>query len=841
MRVVRRGLGWALGLILAVGLGASPFAASAQSPPPSTGEPVADGGGPIPLAEVAARAAEIHSLLETQDTTISPSREVQAILERLPKLTDELRVQLDQTVARLEANPPLPVLEQIGAGWDATRARIRSWNDTVTQWTTRIEQERGRLASLRESWLRSREAAAASGAPKVVLDQIDGVVSQLNAARTRVEARLSALLATQYRLAVLQRRCDEGLSRVAQVRADRIRRLGERDGPPLWSAVLWKGAMSQAPAAGRDVLVAEQAVVGEVAREHATRIPLHAVVFLLLVAALWRGRRAARRWVADDPSAAPVAEVWSRPVSSALVLACAVAPWIYPEATPLLVRVVALIAIVPVLRLIRPSLDRALAAALYVFGVLFLVDGVRSVLATAPLFEHMLFLAEMLVASLVMIRVLTSAHRRAPPAEANTDVMAATARRFVGRLLLAAFAGAFVLGGTGYVELGRLVGVGALGSSYYGLAILAAVQVARGLAGVLLRSPLVAYLASVQQHREVIERRTVRVLRWAGVLAWIAATLDSLTLLSAAASRTRVLLAAQWGWGAIRISLGDVVVFALTIWLAFLVAAALRLVLSEDVFPRVRMARGVPLALSAVIQYAVIFGGFTLSLAALGVDLTKLTILASAFGVGAGLGLQTVVNNFASGLILLFERPIHLGDVVQVGGVGGEVRHIGVRATLVRTADGAEVFVPNSLLIAQTVTNWTYSDLRRRIVLPVRVAYGATPQRVTELLTAIGARHPQVSGEPPAAAVFMGFGDNSLDFELRAWTDRFGDAETIQSELADAVYAALREARIDLPVPRRDVRLRPAPAEAGAGPDGGGAPGAAPRAAPGPAPGKESP
>ena len=818
MRVVRRGLGWALGLTLAV-----VTAAHAQS-----GEPPADsGGGPIPLAEVAARAAEIRSLLETQDVAITPSREVQTILERLPVLGDELRVRLDQTAARLGTNPPLPVIEQLGSVWEATRARLKSWNDTMTQWTTRVEQERGRLTTLRESWKHSREAAAASGAPKVVLDQIDGVVSQLDAARTRLEARLSALLATQYRLALLQRRCDEGLSRVAQVRADRIRRLGERDGPPLWSAVLWKGAASQAPAAARDVLGAEQAVMSEVAREHATRIPLHALVFAGLVAMLWRGRRAARRWVADDPSAASVAEVWSRPISSALVLACVAAPWIYPEATPLLGRVLALIAIVPVLRLIRPSLDRVLAAALYVFGVLFLVDAIRSVLSTAPLFEHMLFLAEMMVASLVMIRLLTSARRAAPPAaaptpaagdkptEADTDIMAAAARRLVGRLLLAAFAGAFVLAGTGYVELGRLVGAGALGSSYYGLAILAAVQVARGLAGVLLRSRVFALLASVQQNRAVLERRIVRVLRLAGVIAWIAATLDALTLLSAAVSGTRAMLAAQWGWGAIRISLSDVVVFGLTIWLAFVAAAALRLVLAEDVFPRVRMARGVPLALSVVIQYAVIFGGFTLALAALGMDLTKLTILASAFGVGAGLGLQTVVNNFASGLILLFERPIHLGDVVQVAGIGGEVRHIGVRATLVRTADGAEVFVPNSLLIAQSVTNWTYSDLRRRIVLPVRVAYGATPQRVTELLTAIGARHPQVSGEPAAAAVFMGFGENSLDFELRAWTDRFGDAETIQSQLADSVYAALNEARIDLPVPRRDVRLRQVAAEPG--------------------------
>lgn len=801
MRVVRRRSGWALGLTLAVAIGAHAIGAHAQS-----GEPAAESTGPIPLAEVAARAAEIRSLLETQAAAIRPSREIQAILERLPALATDLRARLDETTARLEANPPLPVIEQLGSVWEATRARLRGWSDAVTQWTSRVDQERARLASLRESWLRSREAAAAAGAPKVVLDQIDGVLGGLNAARTRVEARLSELLAAQYRLALLQRRSDEGLARIAQVKADRIRRLGERDGPPLWSAVLWKGAMSQAPAAARDVIAAEQAVVTEVAREHATRVPLHALFFVILVAVLWRGRRAARRWVTDDPGAGSVARVWSRPISSALVLACFAAPWMYPAATPILVRVVTLLAIVPVGRLIRPSLDRVLTAALYVFGVLFLVDGIRSVLTTAPLFEHMLFLAEMLVASLVMIRVLTTARRPTPASD--TDLMAAAARRLVGRLLLCAFVGALVLGGTGYVELGRLIGAGALGSSYYGLAILAAVQVARGLAGVLLRSRVFALLSSVQQHRAVIERRTVRVLRWAGVLAWIAATLNALTLLSSTVTGVRAALAAQWGWGAIRISLGDVVVFALTIWLSFVAAGALRLLLAEDVFPRVRMARGIPLALSAVIQYAVILGGFTLALAALGVDLTKLTILASAFGVGAGLGLQNLVNNFASGLILLFERPIHLGDVVQIAGVGGEVRHIGARATLVRTADGAEVFVPNSVLIAQAVTNWTYSDLRRRIVLPVRVAYGAVPQRVSELLTAIGARHPQVSAEPAAAAVFMGFGENSLDFELRAWTDRFGDAETIQSQLADAVYAGLNEARIELPVPRRDVRLR---------------------------------
>jgi small-conductance mechanosensitive channel len=788
----------ALGLLLA-GVGG----AHAQSPPAPA---ATESSGPIALSDVAARAAELRGLLDSQDAAVAPTREVQAILDALPKQAAELQTRSEQTRTRLEGSPPLSVVEQLAATWEATRAKLRGWNETLTQWAGRVEQERARLASLRDSWLRSRESAAGSGAPKVVLEQIDAMVAAINTTRARVETRLSTLLLAQYRLAQLQRRTDEALSRTAQARADRLHRLGRREGPPLWDPAIWTGALEQTAAAGRDVVGAEQALVAELGQQHAPRIPLHALLFAILLAVMWRGRRAASRWNADDPMVGTVVEVFSRPISAALVVSCLVAPWIYEEATPTLMRLIAVIAIVPVLRLIRPSLDRSVAPVLYVFGALFLVDALRSVIASAPLFEHLVFLAEMLVASAGTFWMLR-AHRAEGVVVPEIDTMEAGALRLFGRLLLAAFAGAFVLGGLGYAGLGRLIGVGALGSAYFGVAILAGLQVAKGLIAVLLRSRPLGLLSSVQQARAALERRIVRVLRWVGVLAWIAATLASLTVLPAVASLVRQALTAEWGWGALRISLGDLVIFALTIWLSFVVAGAVRLLLAEDVFPRVRLAKGLPMAMSLVIQYALVLGGFTLALAALGVDLTKITILAGAFGVGAGLGLQNLVNNFASGLILLFERPLHLGDIVQITGVGGEVRHIGARATLVRTADGAEVFIPNSQLVSQNFINWTYSDLRRRIVLPVKVAYGAVPKRVSELLVAIAAKHPLVLDQPGPAVVLMGFGEASLDFELRVWTDRFGDAETIQSDLADAIHAGLAEARIDLPVPRRDVRL----------------------------------
>jgi small-conductance mechanosensitive channel len=258
----------------------------------------------------------------------------------------------------------------------------------------------------------------------------------------------------------------------------------------------------------------------------------------------------------------------------------------------------------------------------------------------------------------------------------------------------------------------------------------------------------------------------------------------------------RTVLDIGFGWGTFRITLGDTLLFGVTAWAAFALSAAVRAMLEGDVFPRVRLAEGVPLALANLAHYAILFVGFVVALTFLGVDLTKVTILVGAFGVGMGFGLQTVVNNFASGLILLFERPIRVGDVVQVGDIQGEVRHIGIRASTVRTWKGADVFVPNAQLVTEKVTNWTYTDRRLRIDLRIAAAAASDPSRVKELVCGIARSHPDVLPEPPPAAFSVGFGDSGLTFDLRVWTNRFERSDAIRSELAETVSAALTEAKI---------------------------------------------
>jgi small-conductance mechanosensitive channel len=187
-------------------------------------------------------------------------------------------------------------------------------------------------------------------------------------------------------------------------------------------------------------------------------------------------------------------------------------------------------------------------------------------------------------------------------------------------------------------------------------------------------------------------------------------------------------------------------------------------------------------------------------------DLTKITVLAGALGVGIGFGLQSMVNNFVSGLILLFERPIHVGDTVQVGNLAGRVHRIGIRASVVRTAQGAEIIVPNAQLITEQVTNWTLSDQLRRIDLPVGVSYGTAPKKVIELLESVARTHPEVLKDPAPRALFIGYGDSSINFEVRAWAE-FANWVQVHSDLTIAVYDAVYAAGMSFPFPQRDVHV----------------------------------
>ncbi len=224
---------------------------------------------------------------------------------------------------------------------------------------------------------------------------------------------------------------------------------------------------------------------------------------------------------------------------------------------------------------------------------------------------------------------------------------------------------------------------------------------------------------------------------------------------------------------------------------------------------------GLRFAVAKIFSYAFVTLGFYVALVVNGVNLSSLAVIAGALGVGIGFGLQNIVSNFVSGLILLAERPVALGDRIEVAGVAGEVRKISLRSTTVVTNDNIAVIVPNTDLITHAVTNWSHGDPKVQFRIPIGVAYGTDVERLKLLLLEIAAEHPKVLKAPAPSVYFESFGDSSLNFELGLWTEDMAHSpRRFRSEINFAIERKLRLGGIEIPFPQRVVHLRPAPGAA---------------------------
>lgn len=263
-------------------------------------------------------------------------------------------------------------------------------------------------------------------------------------------------------------------------------------------------------------------------------------------------------------------------------------------------------------------------------------------------------------------------------------------------------------------------------------------------------------------------------------------------------------------FGGASVTLWTLIQFIVLVALLIYLSGKLRTWIIEGLLARTRMDLGVRQAAGSILRYAVIAIGFVVILQTAGIDLTALNVLAGAVGIGLGFGLQNIVNNFISGVIILFERPIKVGDRIEVGGVEGDVVHIGGRSTTVVTNDNISIIVPNSKFITENVINWSHNDRKVRFRIPVTVAYGSNLDLVERLLLEVAAANPDVLEQPAPGVRLMEFGTSGLCFELRVWsTTLIHRKGLLMSSLNYAICRVFAEQGIEIPFPRQDVRLLP--------------------------------
>lgn len=780
----------ALGLCMARAV-AQPIAGPAPAAPVAVHDIVAD----IDAQE--RRIASMNKLLVGPDPAV-----------RLQRALDEIAVPVN---AKLSATAgvqlrglPVMRLESLARHWQFDARRIEHWKQLAQESMDLYSDGALQLARDRNTWLATRAQGIRDGLPQALSVRVDEVLSDIDTVQAALNLALARQFDLQQRAAQLAGRVEAQQDNVMRTIDAVDRRLLSIDAPPIWHGI-GPNSTAALDAMRQSLAIEDQFAIDYHAAGNGNQQALRVVQLLLLLTLVWlavRSRHGSGAGAAHD--APEAARALRRPVSAWLLLSMISVLTLEADA-PLLVQECALlIALVPVARLLPTRAARALGPWMYPAIVLYGLDRLSIlVLADSGWYRLLLLVLNLFalcLAAIVLHRLAAGAAKKRSAWQKLTRAAALLASMV---LLVALIANT-----VGNVSLAETLVSGVIDGAYMAVLLYAGVNASAGIVRAVLGQPELARTAYVRRNEAMLQIAATRLLVWASCAGWLLYTASQFRILRPALRGTTWLFGLGVEIGEISIHLGDILVFLLGTWFAFWTARAVRRLLRDELHDHAALPRGVGNSIASFSYYGVLLLGSLFALSAAGVKLTQLAIVFGALGVGIGFGLQNVVNNFVSGLVLMVERPIQPGDVVDAAGASGTVRQIGLRATTIRTFEGADVVVPNGQLLGASLTNWTMFDHGRRLELSVRLAHGAEPARVLALLGATASETPGVLAAPAPDVQLQACDDDALVFVVRAWVGDIGTSGAVRTDLFMRMLDALARERIALACNKMEVLIQ---------------------------------
>ena len=761
--------------------------------------PLRSGDQTIPLPQIADRAEELDRLLREINNQLIPKSELLESAAKAEEQAAEIRRRALQTRDLLAGEPTALDLEDEQRYWRSRSLEYAAERRLLTLRAAKLEEQIQTLEAQQQEWVATWIQIHKSPVIEAIVERMKQQLDKIQAARSEVQEQLNAVLTVQNQVSQQDQQISDILLRLRQARELERGHLLEMDGRPLWEA--------------RDSQAIEQNIGPSFHRSFDRSftsakefVEIHklapfgfAMVYFLALLGVFKLRRynAARSEVSAE-----TLQVLDRPYSVALLVALIVTGQFIASAPIGVAFAFYLLYIIPVLRLLIPLTESKLRIFLYVLAAFYAFGGAYLLIQLPSFFRRELYTL-LLLAALASFTWLARPSRVGPLLSQNRNVRILLIGIRTGLVLLVA---SLVANVVGFVSMAQVLGRSALVGSFVAAALYCGVRVLTLILSNLLHMSWASSL--LETRRDVVERWSGRLLCLAASFLWLKSMLRLLTVYEGMMGAVSDLFRRPLGSDRVHFTIANALGVLLILVCGYALVNAFTFFLKKVVLAKLPLKRGVPYAISTVTYYVLLLLVAVAALSAAGVELNKFTVLTGALGVGLGFGLQNIVNNFVSGLILLFERPIHVGDTVDVGGLVGMVRRIGARSSTVLTFQGAEVIVPNSNLISNQVINWTLSSQWRRVDVTIGVAYGTDPERVIKLLVGVAQSHPGVLLARPPMAFFLGFGESALRFELRFWSDQQDTWFQLQSDVTVAVAKAIKEAGIEIPFPQRDLHVR---------------------------------
>ncbi|NOX18882.1 MAG: mechanosensitive ion channel [Chlorobi bacterium] len=759
---------------------------------------------------------EIPIKIEEASSIIAAEKNAIIDLSKIPQAKEMLNSFLDQFSLLKKQSDSLDLtqissvkINELYRRWDKMRKTLSAAMESITERATLLGEKKNYFEQLSEVWKVTKSNAFKKKAPKDLINSIEKLQRELDKVNRQITVELNQLLSIQTNLSEKNLYIESELLKLKELQIKNRRFLFTRNSPPIWVG-LTDSSEKTIVEESRD-LVNEYANAIVYYLNDGERLALGVVMIIFFLLLTLSMRHYSKNIPDDDEPVKLAFKILERPYSVAALLFLFFMALVMNDSLTSIISLRKILLLIPLLRVLLHIIPKAFKKPL--FGVTFLLilkeikinTGSETSIERAFLFT---------IAILSILGIIWLKKSGVVLSSIKKERVRSYFRRILS-ILLFLFIFILIANILGYVMLGIFLVNGIYDGIFITILLLTSWLVLNGLLLISLQAKPAQKLKMVQLNAEKIKRIFRKIVKALFVILWIAFVLDAFNVYVQVLEGVRHFLTAKWGVGNFAISLGDILSFVITIWLSVQLAKFTRFALEVDILPQFRLPRGVPGAITSLARYTIIGIGIFVAFLSAGLDLNRFTLLAGALGVGIGFGLQDLVSNFISGIILIFERPVQVGDVIVVGKLSGEVKKIGIRSSIIRTWEGAEIIIPNGHLISSEVTNWTFSDKKRRMEIPVGVKYGSDVNLVKKLLLECAASHSEVLTIPAPEALFTDFGDSALEFELRCWTANSGSRLEIESELRYRIDNAFKENNIEIPFPQRDIHIRTEPKQKG--------------------------
>lgn len=760
---------------------------------------------PIQLTEITVAVPQVISMLQEKRNFLLKPEEKAGIIRRLDTLILRLRMlREDERVHKMDVLS-FRNLTNLENDWILLNSLLTHEQAILIQKVQAYEKEKNSLEGTLVVWKKTLTLAQETSAQPVIIDQITSTVNDIESLLTDLKSDSEFL---QEELAEISEGiifCNNITGQIKSAQENATKQLLSRRQAPIWKQFSQKTNVK---------LIREQrsltddtiAGLKDFYKNYATRIWLNIIAFLVilvLISILFRNLK--QNMPEKDLSRESVLfKILSRPISSAFLINY-VLTFVIFEILPDSIRlIITVILFIPVILILRDIITGPSRKYIYFPIIAALLVQIHSLGYIDTLISKIFLLLIILFSLLVILSILVRKSQR-------EYVLSTRFGKYVYGLLWLMF-GIMLLSLIsviiGSILLAEFITYASIRSSALALILYALSVTLNSVIISILHGRRMQKMNLIKQHYDIILKRMFGLVNFVSIILWIILTLRFFTFWDEVYNAIKKVLIYTLALGSVNFSLWNIIIFVFIIWFTLWLSSIIRIIFDEEIAPNVKLKRGVPGAISLIIRLSLITIGFLLAIAAAGVEMSKLAILLGALGVGIGFGLQNIFNNLISGIILAFERPINEGDVIEVGKHLGIVKQIGIRSSIIRTWEDAEVIIPNGNLISNELVNWTLTNQQQRAELTVGVAYGTDPEKVIQILQDCAGSHPEVLKDPKPIPVFAAFGSSSLDFRLLFWITDNERRLMIQSDLAVLINDALKKAGIEIPFPQQDLHVK---------------------------------